>query len=159
MVKKLLLFFVLVFGAYPLLAQSKTVTGTVTDATDGSPLPGVNVLVQGTTTGSQTDFDGNYSIEAESGNVLVFSFLGMKTQSVTVGASNTINVSMQEDAEQLGEVVVTALGIKREEKTLTYAQQTVRADELTATRDPNFMNSISGKAAGVEMQVSLEKLP
>ena len=154
MVKKLLLFFVLVFGAYPLLAQSKTVTGTVTDATDGSPLPGVNVLVQGTTTGSQTDFDGNYSIEAESGNVLVFSFLGMKTQSVTVGASNTINVSMQEDAEQLGEVVVTALGIKREEKTLTYAQQTVRADELTATRDPNFMNSISGKAAGVEIKKS-----
>tara|TARA_R100001369_G_scaffold90443_1_gene129477 strand:+ start:1169 stop:4186 length:3018 start_codon:yes stop_codon:yes gene_type:complete len=154
MVKKLLLFFVLVFGAYPLLAQSKTVTGTVTDATDGSPLPGVNVLVQGTTTGSQTDFDGNYSIEAASGDVLVFSFLGMKTQSVTVGASNTINVSMQEDAEQLGEVVVTALGIKREEKTLTYAQQTVRADELTATRDPNFMNSISGKAAGVEIKKS-----
>ncbi len=154
MVKKLLLFFVLVFGAYPLLAQSKTVTGTVTDATDGSPLPGVNVLVQGTTTGSQTDFDGNYSIEAESGNVLVFSFLGMKTQSVTVGASNTINVSLQEDAEQLGEVVVTALGIKREEKTLTYAQQTVRADELVKTRDPNFMNSISGKAAGVEIKKS-----
>ncbi|MEZ4970507.1 MAG: SusC/RagA family TonB-linked outer membrane protein [Flavobacteriaceae bacterium] len=154
MVKKLLLFFVLVFGAYPLLAQSKTVTGTVTDATNGSPLPGVNVLVQGTTTGSQTDFDGNYSIEAESGNVLVFSFLGMKTQSVTVGASNTINVSMQEDAEQLGEVVVTALGIKREEKALTYAQQTVRSDELTKTRDPNFMNSISGKAAGVEIKKS-----
>ncbi len=154
MVKKLLLFFVLVFGAYPLLAQSKTVTGTVTDATDGSPLPGVNVLVQGTTTGSQTDFDGNYSIEAASGDVLVFSFLGMKSQSITVGASNNYDVSMEEDAEQLGEVVVTALGIRREEKTLTYAQQTVRADELTATRDPNFMNSISGKAAGVEIKKS-----
>ncbi|MCK0189066.1 SusC/RagA family TonB-linked outer membrane protein [Arenibacter sp. F20364] len=154
MVKKLLLFFVLVFGAYPLLAQSKTVTGMVTDATDGSPLPGVNVLVQGTTTGTQTDFDGNYSIEAESGNVLVFSFLGMKTQSVTVGASNTINVSMEEDAEQLGEVVVTALGIKREEKTLTYAQQTVDSDELTKTRDPNFMNAIAGKTAGVEIKKS-----
>jgi len=154
MVKKLLLFFVLVFGAYPLLAQSKTVTGTVTDATDGSPLPGVNVLVQGTTTGSQTDFDGNYSIEAASGDVLVFSFLGMKSQSITVGTSNNYDVSMEEDAEQLGEVVVTALGIRREEKTLTYAQQTVRADELTATRDPNFMNSISGKAAGVEIKKS-----
>ena len=154
MVKKLLLFFVLVLGAYPMLAQSKTVTGTVTDATDGSPLPGVNVLVQGTTTGSQTDFDGNYSIEASSGDVLVFSFIGMKTRSVTVGASNTVNVSMEEDAEQLGEVVVTALGIKREEKTLAYAQQTVQSEELVKTRDPNFMNALAGKTAGVEIKKS-----
>lgn len=154
MFKKLLLFLVVAFGTYPLLAQSKTLTGTVTDATDGSPLPGVNILVQGTTTGTQTDFDGNYSIEASSGDVLVFSFLGMKSQSVTVGASNTINVSLETDAEQLGEVVVTALGIKRDVKALTYAQQTVRSDELTKTRDPNFMNSIAGKAAGVEIKKS-----
>ncbi|MCK0145514.1 SusC/RagA family TonB-linked outer membrane protein [Arenibacter sp. F26102] len=151
MIKKLLLFFVLVLGTYPLLAQTKTLTGTVTDALDGSPLPGVNVLVQGTTTGTQTDFDGNYSIEAESGNVLVFSFIGMKTQSVTVGASNTINVSMQEDAEQLGEVVVTALGIERQKKSLTYSTQQVSPEELTQARSLNIVNGLTGKIAGVSV--------
>ena len=154
MLKRLLLFLVFAFGALPLLAQSKTVTGKITDASDGSPLPGVNIIVQGTTEGAQTDFDGNYSIEAASGDVLVFSFLGMKSQSITVGASNTINVSLETDTQQLGEVVVTALGIKRDVKALTYAQQTVRSEELTKTRDPNFMNSIAGKAAGVEIKKS-----
>lgn len=153
MIKKLLMILTLVIGSYPLLAQEKAISGTVTDA-DGSPLPGVNVLVQGTTNGAQADFDGNYTINAEVGDVLVFSFLGMKTQNATVGASDVINITLAEDASQLDEVVVTALGIKREEKTLTYAQQTVRGDELTKTRDPNFMNSISGKAAGVEIKKS-----
>ena len=137
-----------------MMAQTKTVSGNVTDASDGSPLPGVNILVQGTTNGTQTDFDGNYSIEASEGNVLVISYLGMKSQNVTVGSSNTIDVSMEVDASQLDEVVVTALGIKRKEKTLTYAQQTVSGDELTQTRDINFINSISGKAAGVEIRKS-----
>ncbi|EAQ99730.1 SusC/RagA family TonB-linked outer membrane protein [Maribacter sp. HTCC2170] len=137
-----------------MIAQTKTVSGTVTDASDGSPLPGVNVLVQGTTNGAQTDFDGNYSIQASEGDVLLFSYLGMKSQSATVGSSSTINVTMEEDAEALDEVVVTALGIKRKEKTLTYAQQTVGGEELTNTRDVNFVNSISGKAAGVEIRKS-----
>ncbi|MDX1364246.1 MAG: SusC/RagA family TonB-linked outer membrane protein, partial [Arenibacter latericius] len=154
MFKKLIFFLVLALGIQPLLAQNKTLTGVVTDATDGSPLPGVNILVQGSTVGTQTDFDGNYTIEASSGDVLVFSFIGMKSQSITVGASNTINVSMEGDAEQLGEVVVTALGIKRQAKALTYSQQSVQSDELTKTRDPNFMNSIAGKAAGVEIKKS-----
>lgn len=152
MAKKLLLVLMLAFGTYPLLAQTKTVTGIVTQ--DGIPLAGVNVLLKGTTTGTQTDFDGLYSIEASSGDVLVFSYIGMKTQSLTVGSSDKLDVALEEDAEQLGEVVVTALGIKREQKTLTYAQQTVQGDELTKTRDPNFMNSIAGKAAGVEIKKS-----
>jgi len=153
MTKKLLVFLMLVFGTYPLLAQDKTVTGTVTDS-DGGPLPGVNVLVQGTTNGTQTDFDGNYAIEASEGDVLVFSYLGTRTQNITVGSANTINVNLEEDASQLDEVVVTALGIKRQEKTLTYAQQTVGADEITKTRDINFLNSINGKTAGVEIKKS-----
>src|SRR5690606_38991133 len=152
MTKKLLLILMLACGTYPLLAQTKTVTGIVTQ--DGIPLAGVNVLLQGTSTGTQTDFDGNYSIEASEGDVLVFSYIGMKTQSLTVGSSNSLDVALQEDAEQLGEVVVTALGIKRDVKALTYAQQTVRSEELTKTRDPNFMNSIAGKAAGVEIKKS-----
>ncbi|MDC6362903.1 MULTISPECIES: SusC/RagA family TonB-linked outer membrane protein [Flavobacteriaceae] len=132
----------------------KTVTGTVTAASDGMPLPGVSILVQGTTNGTQTDFDGNYTIEVSQGDVLVYSYLGMLSQRITVGASNSIDIVMQEDASQLDEVVVTALGIKRQEKTLTYAQQTVKSDELTKTRDPNFMNALSGKTAGVEIKKS-----
>ena len=131
MIKRLIVCFALLLGTYPLMAQDKTVTGTVTDANDGAPLPGVNVLVQGTTNGTQTDFDGNYSIEAAEGDILVFSYLGTKTQTATVGSTNTVDVAMEEDASQLDEVVVTALGIKRQEKTLTYAQQSVDSDELT----------------------------
>ncbi len=137
-----------------MIAQDKTVTGSVTAASDGSPLPGVSVVEQGTTNGAQTDFDGNYTIDVSEGSVLLFSYLGMKSQSATVGSSSTINISMEEDAEALDEVVVTALGIKRKEKTLSYAQQTVGGEELTNTRDVNFVNSISGKAAGVEIRKS-----
>ncbi len=151
MSKKLLVFLLLVFGTYPLLAQNKTVSGTVTDAADGSSLPGVNVLVQGTTNGTQTDFDGNYTIEAAVGDVLVFSFLGMGSQTVTVGVSNTINVQMQEDASQLDEVVVTALGIERQKKSLTYATQQVESEELTQARSINVLNGLTGKIAGVSV--------
>ncbi len=154
MIKKLLVFIVLVLGTYPLMAQTKTVSGNVTAASDNTALPGVNVLVQGTTNGTQTDFDGNYTIEVAEGGTLVFSYLGTTSQTLTVGSSNTLNVNMAEDASQLDEVVVTALGIKRKEKTLTYAQQTVSADEITKTRDVNFLNSINGKTAGVEIKKS-----
>lgn len=153
--KKMLLFLVLVLGAYPLLAQSKTLSGTVTDATDGSPLPGVNVLVQGTTNGTQTDFDGNYTINAEEGGVLVFSYLGMSTQSITIGSSNTIDVSMVEDASQLDEVVVTALGVKRQKKSLTYATQGVDPEGIDEARpQQNLVNSLQGKVAGLSIQTS-----
>lgn len=120
MIKQLVVFFVLILGPYPpLLAQSKTVTGTVTDSAYETPLPGgVNVLVQGTTNGTQTDFDGNYAIEASEGDVLVFSYLGMKSQTVTVSSSPTINIVLEEDASQLDEVVVTALGLSRKKKSL-----------------------------------------
>jgi len=133
--------------------EQQTVSGTVAD-TAGTPLPGVNVVEKGTTNGTSTDFDGNYSITVSNGAVLVFSSLGYTSQEVTVGGQSTINVAMTEDASQLDEVVVTALGIKRQEKTLTYAQQTVGADEITKTRDVNFLNSINGKTAGVEIKKS-----
>jgi len=155
MMKKLLVFLVLVLGTYPLIAQTKTVSGNVTDATDGSPLPGVNVLVQGTTNGTQTDFDGNYTIEVTEGGVLVFSYIGTATQSVTVGSSNTINVAMAEDASQLDEVVVTALGVKRQKKSLTYATQGVDPKGIDEARpQQNLVNSLSGKVAGLSIQTS-----
>ncbi|GAB5475692.1 MAG: SusC/RagA family TonB-linked outer membrane protein [Maribacter sp.] len=151
MMKKMLLFLVLVLGAYPLLAQSKTLSGTVTDANDGSPLPGVNVLVQGTTSGTQTDFDGNFNIDATEGDVLIFSYLGMLSQEVTVGSSSTINVSMVEDASQLDEVVVTALGLERQAKSLSYANQQVETKELTQARSINVLEGLSGKVAGISV--------
>ena len=105
-------------------AQSKTVSGTVTDS-DGLPLPGVNIVVDGTTNGTQTDFDGNYSISASNGQVLVFTYIGQKEARVTVGAADTYNVQMEEDAQALEEVVVTAQGIKREKQALGYAVSSV----------------------------------
>ncbi len=132
-------------------AVQKTVTGNVTAASDGGPLPGVSILEQGTTNGTQTDFDGNYTIEVSEGDVLVFSYLGMQTQTVTVGSSNTINVVLQEDASQLDEVVVTALGIERSKKSLTYSTQNVDSEELSTARSVNVLNGLSGKVAGLSV--------
>ena len=134
-------------------AQGQTVTGTVTDS-DGLPLPGVNVVIKGTTTGAQTDFDGHYSIPAVKGDVLVFSFVGLKTAEYTVGNSNTIAVTMKPDSAQLDEVVVTALGIKRETKTLTYATQQVDSKELNITQNNDIKNALAGKVAGVQLNGS-----
>jgi len=97
-------------------AQEKQISGTVTSKADGLPLPGVNIIVDGTTTGAQTNFDGYYTITASVGDVLNFSFLGMTSVKQTVGTSSTIDVQLEEDAESLDEVVVTALGIKKEKK-------------------------------------------
>lgn len=151
MTKKLILFLALLLGSFPLLAQEKTITGTVTAAADGIPLPGVNVLVQGTTNGTQTDFDGNYAIDATEADNLVFSYIGTKSQSINVGASGTIDVILVEDANELDEVVVTALGLERQEKSLTYANQQVDTDELTKARSVNVLEGLSGKVAGVSV--------
>jgi hypothetical protein len=110
-------------------AQDKTISGTVTDQ-DGLPLPGVNIVVEGTTTGTQSDFDGNYQISASAGQVLLFSYIGQKDERRTVGAGSVINVQMLEDAQALEEVVVTAQGIKREKKALGYAVTSVGAEQL-----------------------------
>lgn len=134
-------------------AQEQLVTGTVTD-NSGLPLPGVNVLVKGTTRGVQTDFDGNYSIEVAQGEVLVFSYLGMQTTELTVGMNTEWDVILEPDAAQLEEVVVTALGIKREKKSLGYATQEVDGSEVSDVPTANFMNSLSGKVAGLKIKSS-----
>ena len=150
----LFLFSFLLFAAQTTFAQEKDITGTVTSKTDGIPLPGVNVIVQGTTNGAQTDFDGNYSITASVGDVLNFSYVGMTTIQITVGDSSVINAQLEEDAEQLNEVVVTALGIKKSRKSLTYAAQDINADELNRVKQTNPVNSLSGKVAGVAISRS-----
>lgn len=129
-------------------AQEKVVSGTVSD--DSGPLPGVTILKKGTTSGTETDFDGNYSIKANVGDVLVFSFVGMETAEKTVGANNRIDVVLSSD-NLLEEVVVTALGISKEARTLGYGTDVVKAEELTKARETNIVNSLQGKVTGVQI--------
>jgi len=129
-------------------AQQKTVSGTVTDQ-GGLPLPGVNIVVEGTTTGTQTDFDGNYSISAAQGETLLFTYIGQKAVRTQVGASSTINVQMEEDAQALEEVVVTAQGIKREKKSLGYAVSSVGEEDLEQKAEGDVGRVLNGKASGV----------
>ncbi|GAL71651.1 putative outer membrane protein [Jejuia pallidilutea] len=129
-------------------AQEKTVSGVVTDQ-NGLPLPGTTVLVKGTTSGTSTDFDGNYSIKANKGATLVFSFVGYTTKEAKVGTSSTINMTLEEDAAALEEVVVTALGIRREARSIGYAVSTVKSEDLNEVRETNVLNALQGKASGL----------
>jgi len=131
-------------------AQEKTISGTVTDQ-DGLPLPGVNIVVEGTTTGTQTDFDGNYQIQASPGQVLLFTYIGQREERRTVGATDVINVQMVEDAQALEEVVVTAQGIKREKKALGYAVTSVGAESLEQRAEGDVARVLAGKASGVQI--------
>ncbi len=131
------------------MASAQTITGKVSSAT--GPLPGVNVLVKGTSTGAITDAGGNYSIQAAAGNTLVFSFIGFLTQEIPVGSSSTLNVTLQEDVKALEEVVVTALGIQQEKRALNYSLQEVKSDEIIKAREPNVVNALNGKVAGVQI--------
>ncbi len=127
----------------------KSVSGTVSDSA-GVPLPGATVVVDGTSNGVTTDFDGVYSISANEGDVLSISYVGFTTQKVTVGASATLNVTLVAD-NALEEVVVTALGITREAKSLGYAQQKVEGAALTKTKQLDFKTALAGKVAGVQV--------
>lgn len=130
----------------------KQITGKVTNS-NGEPLPGASVAVKGSSVGVITDAEGNYSLEVpDNAEILEISFVGMKMQEIVIGAQKVINVVLLDSTTGIGEVVVTALGIKRAEKTLTYATQTVGGDELRKTNDINFMNSLSGKTSGVEIK-------
>ncbi len=131
-------------------AQGRTISGTVTGE-DGMPLPGVNVLVKGTARGVQTDFDGNYAIEATRGDILVFSFVGLKTAEYGIGDNTVIDVILTADAAQLDEVVVTAIGISRDEKELGYNVQTVSSEEIGNKSNADVVNSLAGETSGVEI--------
>ena len=131
-------------------AQDRVVTGVVSD-NNGLPIPGVNVLVKGTALGTQTDFDGKFSIKATPTQTLVFNYIGMKSQEISASTS-VIKVKMKDDAVELEGVVVTALGIKREKKSLGYSSQKVDGSAVNATPTNNFLNNLSGKVAGVEIR-------
>ena len=156
-VKESMLLFVLLLFCTAAIAQTRvSVTGSVT-GNDGLPLPGVSVVVKGTTRGVSTDFDGKYEIQVAPNEVLEFSSMGYASQLRKIEAKKgtfTLNIVLKEEAQQLGEVVVTALGIKREQKALSYNVQQVNAEELTKVKDANFINSLTGKVAGVTINRS-----
>ncbi len=153
--KKILQLFALVgvlFTSSFLYAQDRSVSGTVTSADDGSPIPGANVLVKGTTNGTVTDIDGNYKLTIPADAVtLVISFIGYGSTDVEIGTRAVIDVALETDITELSEVVVTAFGVERETKSLGYAVQEVKAEELVKSQPRSAIQSLQGKVAGVQI--------
>jgi len=133
-------------------AQDRIITGKVTTSEDGSPLPGVSISVKGTTRGTSTNADGVYKISVGASSSLTFSFVGFNSKTVEAGNQSTINVSLTANTSQLQEVVVTALGIKRSEKSLTYSAQSVKDEQLNTIRQTNLNNALAGKVAGIQVR-------
>ncbi len=131
-------------------AQEKTITGNVTDD-KGLPLPGVNIVILGTTNGTQTDFDGNYSIVSNKGAVISFSYVGFSKKEIAIGDSNTINVGLEEVAGELEEVVVVAQGVKSKQRSLSYAIATVGNKDIENTGEVNIVSALTSKAPGVSV--------
>ncbi len=133
--------------------QAKKVTGTVVDAT-GEPVIGAAVRVKEMGTGAVTDIDGKFTVEAALGQTLEISFIGYQTITLTVGAQSSYNIVMQDDTQALDEVVVTAMGIKKEKKALGYAVSDINAEELMKNKNTNIVNSLAGKVPGVNITQS-----
>ncbi|MDB5153287.1 MAG: TonB-dependent Receptor Plug Domain protein [Mucilaginibacter sp.] len=143
---------ILLLAANQLMAQIHIVTGKVTGKDDGLPIPGVSVSVKGTTTGTQTNVDGKYSINAPEGAQLTFSFIGYTLQTITV-SGNVADIILDPARKQLGEVVVTgALGLTRTRNQQSYAAQEVNGDEVSKQRSNNFIDGLSGKVSGLEIR-------
>ena len=142
------------FAAFMLTASviyAQTVTGKVSD--ESGPLPGASIVVKGTSNGVDSDFDGNFTLnDVSSDAVLVISFIGYVSQEINVGGQSSINVTLEVDSAQLDEVVVTALGVKRQKKSLTYATQKVETETIDEARQTNVVNSLSGRVAGISVQ-------
>ena len=151
LVSMLILF---VIGLQSVLAQGREISGVVTSADDGLSIPGVSVIVKGTTIGTTTDFDGKYSLNVpEDGKFLVFSFVGMTMQEVEI-SSATINVVMESESIGMDEVIVTAMGVTREKKALGYAATSIGGDEIGKSQTVNPMNALQGKVAGVDISTA-----
>lgn len=147
---RLVLFLFFLFSYSISHAQETTVTGTVTSAEDNFPVPGVNVLIKGTAKGTSTDFDGNYSIKVNKGEVVEYSSLGFKTVTITISNQTTIDVELIADIEALGEIVVIGYGTQRKVD-LTGAISTVKAEDIEKTPNSNVMQSLQGKVPGVQI--------
>ncbi len=152
--KKILLFCSGVMLSTSLWAQTKTVTGKVTNASDGGTMANVTVSIKGKSISTQTKPDGSFTINAEPGDILIFRAVGSQERQQLVGANATINVVLSGSEEALEEVVVTAMGIKKEKRALGYAVQDIKSDELMKNKTANVVNSLAGKIAGVNVTQS-----
>ncbi len=149
---RVLALFFIMFLLFPQLsAQEIDISGTVTSADEKMLLPGVSILIVGTTTGTITDAEGNYKISVQSGTKLQFSYIGYATQEVVVGAQSVIDIAMVPDVAQLQEVVVTSLGIERQTKALGYSITQVDGEKFTEARENNLANALTGRIAGVNI--------
>ncbi|WP_432711800.1 SusC/RagA family TonB-linked outer membrane protein [Pedobacter sp.] len=136
----------------PVAAQTITISGTVTEKSNGGPLPGVSIYIKNTRTGTQTDQNGKFSISAKPGDILTVNYLGFSQQEVPVtAATKVLTVQLEEAANSLSEVVVTALNISKEKKSLGYAVQELKSKDLSEARETNLVNALSGKVAGVQI--------
>lgn len=153
MLKRLLIASLCLLGTISIsFAQSRTISGKVTSSEDSSPLPGVNIVVKGTSRGATSNANGEYSLSVpDNAGTLTFSFIGFKTTDVSIGSRSTIDLVLEPDASTLQEVVVTALGISREKKALNYAVQELKQEKLNIARDQNVANALAGKIAGVQV--------
>ncbi|NEW82676.1 MAG: SusC/RagA family TonB-linked outer membrane protein [Mariniphaga sp.] len=136
------------------IAQEIKLRGAVLSQSDHAPLPGATVSIKGTTSGALTDADGNFSINLKSGNILIVSFVGYQSQSYAIHNNEFINIELKENIDQLNEVVVTALGINKEKKSLGYAVQEIKSESISAAPESNLVNSLAGKIAGVSVTSS-----
>ncbi|MEO5593810.1 MAG: carboxypeptidase-like regulatory domain-containing protein, partial [Chitinophagaceae bacterium] len=152
--KLLLLMGVLLLAGVQLLAQQRTIIGKITDA-DGNTVPNASVLVKGTTNGTTTKPDGTYSLSVSpQAKAIVISSVGMETVEVNIGNKGVIDISLKQADKDLQEVVVTALGIKKDKKTLGYGVSTIKAEELTQAHTTNVTNALAGKIPGVKISGS-----
>ncbi|PWE01090.1 SusC/RagA family TonB-linked outer membrane protein [Marinilabilia rubra] len=149
LLKKWLITALMLLYAGFIAAQQIEISGIVTESSNGSPIPGVSVVEKGTTNGTITDLEGNYSLSISDGATVVFSFVGFATQEIVPEASGALNIQMEPAVFDVDEVVVTALGVSREKKALGYSVSELGGDELNTVKDANVMNSLSGKVAGV----------
>ncbi|MFY0252544.1 SusC/RagA family TonB-linked outer membrane protein [Chitinophaga sp. 30R24] len=151
MKRGLLLGLFMAMSALHAFAQTRTITGKVTDAKDGSLLPGVSVIIKGSLKGSLTNASGTYTLNVPSEATLVFTFIGYAPKEVKIGDENTINVALGKDNKQLNEVIVTALCITRSQKSLGYEVSTLKGSEIVKARETNMVNALAGKIAGVRV--------
>ncbi|MDO5978757.1 SusC/RagA family TonB-linked outer membrane protein [Flavivirga spongiicola] len=149
--KNKLLTLLLLLVTHVIFSQEKTISGSVVSASDNLSLPGVSVIIKNTAKGAQTDFNGEYSINVQSGQTLVFSFLGMKTQEVVVGNNTTINIVLEEDASVLNEVVIEGYRTVSKEKSVISSVQ-LTSEALEARPNASFVQSLSGQVAGLDIQ-------
>ena len=134
--------------------EGRTISGTITDE-QGNSIPGANILIKGTSIGTISDMNGNFELQVPAGqHTLQISFIGYKEKEIAIGNNKKFNVQLSVESEQLNEVVVTALGIKREKKALGYAMQEVKTDNLTENKSISLSNMLQGKIAGVQIAQS-----